>query len=29
MKQPALNLNLSINKTRKQVFLAQMEQVVP
>src|SRR5450830_1804384 len=29
MKQAALNLNLSIKKTRKQVFLEQMEQVVP
>jgi transposase, IS5 family len=29
MKQIALNLKLNIKKTRKQVFLAQMEQVVP
>ncbi|WP_210545600.1 IS5 family transposase [Rhodoferax sp. PAMC 29310] len=29
MKQAALNLILSIKKTRKQVFLEQMEQVVP
>ena len=29
MKQAALNLNLSVKKTRKQVFLEQMEQVVP
>jgi IS5 family transposase len=29
MKQAALNLNLSIKKTRKQVFLEQMDQVVP
>ena len=29
MKQAALNLNLSARKTRKQVFLEQMEQVVP
>ena len=29
MKQAALNLNLNIKKTRKQVFLEQMEQVVP
>jgi IS5 family transposase len=29
MKQAALNLNLSVKQTRKQVFLAQMEQVVP
>lgn len=29
MKQVPLNLNLNIKKTRKQVFLEQMEQVVP
>ena len=29
MKQATLNLNLSVKKTRKQVFLAQMEEVVP
>jgi transposase, IS5 family len=29
MKQAPLNLNLSAKKTRKQVFLEQMEQVVP
>jgi IS5 family transposase len=29
MKQAALNLNLIIKKTRKQVFLEQMDQVVP
>ena len=29
MKQAALNLNLSVKKTRKQVFLKQMHQVVP
>jgi IS5 family transposase len=29
MKQATLNLNLSVKQTRKQVFLAQMEQVVP
>lgn len=29
MKQAVLNLNLSVKKTRKQVFLEQMEQVVP
>ena len=29
MKQVALNLNLKLKKTRKQVFLEQMEQVVP
>lgn len=29
MKQTALNLNLSVKKTRKQVFLEQMDQVVP
>ena len=29
MKQSTLNLNLSVKKTRKQVFLAQMEEVVP
>ena len=29
MKQAVLALNLSVKKTRKQVFLAQMEQVVP
>jgi regulator of cell morphogenesis and NO signaling len=29
MKQAALNLNLSVKKTSKQVFLEQMEQVVP
>jgi IS5 family transposase len=29
MKQAALNLNLIVKKTRKQVFLEQMEQVVP
>ena len=29
MKQTALDLNLSVKKTRKQVFLEQMEQVVP
>lgn len=29
MKQAALNLNLSAKKTRKQVFLEQMDQVVP
>ena len=28
MKQAALNLNLSVKKTRKQVFLEQMDQVV-
>jgi IS5 family transposase len=29
MKQATLNLNLQLKKTRKQVFLEQMEQVVP
>ena len=29
MKQAALPINLNIKKTRKQVFLEQMEQVVP
>jgi len=29
MKQAALNLNLQLKKTRKQVFLEQMDQVVP
>ncbi|MFT5535364.1 MAG: hypothetical protein ACI802_003628 [Candidatus Paceibacteria bacterium] len=29
MKQAALNLNLSVKQTRKQVFLTQIEQVVP
>jgi IS5 family transposase len=29
MKQATLNLKLNVKKTRKQVFLAQMEQVVP
>jgi IS5 family transposase len=29
MKQASLKLNLSVNKTRKQVFLEEMEQVVP
>ena len=29
MKQAALNLNLSVKKTRKQVFLEQMDRVVP
>ncbi len=29
MKQASLNLNLNAKKTRKQVFLEQMEQVVP
>jgi IS5 family transposase len=29
MKQAALKLNLNIKKTRKQVFLEQMEQVIP
>lgn len=29
MKQATLNLNLNVKKTRKQVFLEQMEQVVP
>lgn len=29
MKQSTLNLNLSVKKTRKQVFLEQMDQVVP
>ena len=29
MKQSSLNLNLQLKKTRKQVFLEQMEQVVP
>lgn len=29
MKQAALNLNLSMKKTRKREFLEQMEQVVP
>jgi IS5 family transposase len=29
MKQAALNLNLSVKKTRKQAFLEQMDQVVP
>ena len=29
MKQTALNLNLSLKKTRKREFLEQMEQVVP
>jgi transposase, IS5 family len=29
MKQAALNLNLNVKKTRKHVFLEQMEQVVP
>ena len=29
MKQAALKLNLSVKKTRKQVFLEQMDKVVP
>ena len=29
MKQAILNLSLSLKKTRKQVFLEQMDQVVP
>jgi IS5 family transposase len=29
MKQATLNLNLSVKQTRKPMFLAQMEQVVP
>jgi hypothetical protein len=29
MKQASLKLNLNVTKTRKQVFLEQMEQVVP
>ena len=29
MKQSSLDLNLSVRRTRKQEFLAQMEQVVP
>ena len=29
MKQAALNLNLSVKKTRKREFLEQMERVVP
>ena len=29
MKQASLKLNLNVKKTRKQVFLEQMEQVVP
>jgi transposase, IS5 family len=29
MKQASLKLNLNVKKTRKQVFLDQMEQVVP
>jgi hypothetical protein len=29
MKQASLKLNLNVKKTRKQVFLGQMEQVVP
>ena len=29
MKQAALNLNLSLKKTRKREFLEQMQQVVP
>ena len=29
MKQVSLGLNLSTKKTRKQIFLEQMEQVVP
>ena len=29
MKQATLNLDLNANKTRKQVFLDQMDQVVP
>ena len=29
MKQAAVNLNLSVKKTRKQVFLEQMDQVMP
>ena len=29
MKQASLNLNLSVKKTRKQVLLQQMDQVVP
>jgi IS5 family transposase len=29
MIQAALNLNLNVKKTRKQLFLEQMEQVVP
>ena len=29
MKQSSLDLNLSTKKTRKQIFLEQMEQVVP
>ena len=29
MKQAALDLNLSLKKTRKREFLAQMERVVP
>jgi hypothetical protein len=29
MKQARLKLNLNVTKTRKQVFLEQMKQVVP
>ncbi|MGP1628831.1 MAG: IS5/IS1182 family transposase, partial [Giesbergeria sp.] len=29
MKQCSLDLNLSVKRTRKQEFLAQMERVVP
>ena len=29
MKQTSLKLNLNVKKTRKQIFLEQMEQVVP
>ena len=29
MKQASLKLNLNVKKTRKQVFLDEMEQVVP
>ena len=29
MKQASLKLNLNVRKTRKQVFLEQMERVVP
>jgi hypothetical protein len=29
MKQASLKLNLNVTKTRKQVFLEQMAQVVP
>jgi hypothetical protein len=29
MKQASLKLNLNVTKTRKQVFLEQMKQVVP